>query len=114
MDVLTPQEPTSKPEFQMSNEPLRPAHDSNYIRLQGYLGVDNLDSTQKDKLNYIYNSITDGDETEAALLWKLSMIENKIGTPPLGVNRVDHLIGFLKLSAQLDTLQAQLMDIYGK
>lgn len=114
MEVITPQEAVTKPEMVMSNEPLRPAHESNYLRLQGYLGVDNPDSAQKDKLNYIYDNIASTEDTEAALLWKINQLESRIGVPPLGVSRVDHIMGFLKLHSQMQTLQAQLADIYGK
>lgn len=113
MDVIEP----AQPKEPVNTDPNAPALISQespmFAQIQGLFGITQADSNQRHMLNEVYEALRTDDNTEAGMLWKISQIENRIGLPPLGVNRLTHLHGFLSLQQKLNTLEAQLQDIYG-
>lgn len=114
MDIITPEQPNEIIDREQHAPSLNTQESPMFAQIQSFFGITNADSTQRQMLNEIYEALRTDDNTEAGMLWKIKQVESRIGLPPLGVNRVTHLHGFLKLQRQLNTLEAQLADIYGR
>ncbi len=114
MDVIEPVQPKEAVDTDSSAPSLTSQESPMFAQIQGLFGITQADSTERQMLNEVYDALRTEDNTEAGMLWKISQLESRIGLPPLGVNRLTHLHGFIKLQRQLNTLEAQLSDIYGR
>ena len=114
MDIIEPVEQKEKSNVERNPESLSTPESPMFAQIQSIFGISSADSTEKTMLNDIYEALRTDDNTEAGMLWKITQIEQRIGLPPLGVNRLAHLHGFLKLQKQMNTLESQLQQIYGQ
>ena len=112
MDVIKPADPQERPDHTPAAEPQGNVPSVAKMRLGEYLGI-NAPSEQQDKMMDEMVRVLDGDAHDPIdFLWQLKQLENRIGTPPLGVTRMQHLYNFVKLNAQMSNIRKE-MEIYG-
>ena len=77
------------------------------MKLDGYFGIQSP-TTQDDKSLSEIVRILDGDKIDPVdFLWQLKSIEDRIGTPPLGVSRLQHVYNFIRIGAQIGELRKE-------
>lgn len=113
MDVITPQEPrVESPEHAAPADPQGAVPSVAKMKLQDYLGIIKPSQSEEQTLSEIVR-VLDGDAKDPIdFLWELKQLENRIGTPPLGVSRIQHLHTFVKLSSQMNRIRKE-MEVYG-
>ena len=67
----------------------------------------NPDGTQEKNLSEIVR-IMGGDSTDPVdFLMNVKNIENRIGAPPLGVSRLQHVYNFIRIEGQIGALRKE-------
>ena len=67
-------------------------------------------NTQESKnLSEIARMLGTGDDVD--LLWEIKSLENRIGTPPLGMSRLQHVYNFMRINSQITSLERE-RDLY--
>jgi hypothetical protein len=78
-----------------------------FIQLRDFLGADEAD---KNVVTDIYKMIDGGRGLDITdILWGINNVESKIGTPPLGVSRIQHLYNYLMIEEQINGLRKKQM-----
>lgn len=112
MDKISPEVPREAPEFSNPSDPQGEVPSVAKMKLQEFLGIPNTDSKHDQSLNEMVR-VLDGDAKDPIdFLWEIKQIENRIGTPPLGMTRIQHLYNFVKLNAQMSRIRKE-MEVYG-
>lgn len=113
MDVIEPiSAPAPKPEHSNPTEPQGDVPSVAKIKAQEFFGIHNPNQVEADIMHELVR-IMDGDNKDPIdFLWDIKQVENRIGTPPLGVSRIQHLYNYVKLNAQIHKLE-QERDLYG-
>ena len=113
MEVIKPVEVESKPEYNNPEATEGSTPSVAKIKLESFFGLHNPNQIEADSLSEIVR-ILDGDNKDPIdFLWEIKQIESRIGTPPLGVSRIQHLRNFISIHSQMNRLQKQL-DVYGQ
>lgn len=74
------------------------------IQLQGFFGLNDATPAESKMLSEITNMI---GKQDAELLWEIRNIENRIGVPPIGMSRLQHVYNFFTISNQIKKLESQ-------
>jgi hypothetical protein len=75
------------------------------IQIQGFFGLNDLspaESKMLSEMSTLFNGKQDAD-----LLWEIRNIENRIGTPPLGMSRLQHVYNYLNIQKQITQLESK-------
>lgn len=73
------------------------------IQLQGFFGLSDLAPSEAKMLSEL-STLFDGKQ-DAELLWEIRNIENRIGTPPFGMGRLQHLYNYMSIQRQINQLE---------
>ena len=113
MDIIEPVAPPApKPERSNPSEPQGNVPSVARIKAQEFFGVQTPNQVESDILNDMVR-LLDGDNKDPIdFLWEIKNLENRIGTPPLGVSRMQHIHNFVKLNSQINKLERE-RDLYG-
>jgi hypothetical protein len=76
-----------------------------YLQLKGFFGVE---TGNQDTIRQIYDFIDGGRNLDiASIMWEIKNLESRIGVPPLGMSRLQHLTNYIKIESQIRSLQKQ-------
>lgn len=110
MDVIeptAPKEPQDLPTGSINN-----GFDPVEYKIESYFRLQNLDTKDKEMVREL-KSMFGGDEVDIVdLLWGIKNVENRIGTPQIGISRLQHVYNFAKLNHQIQSLEKE-RDLYG-
>lgn len=73
------------------------------IQLQGFFGLSDMTPSESKMLSEM-STLLDNKQ-DADLLWEIRNIENRIGTPPLGMSRLQHVFNYLNIQRQITQLE---------
>lgn len=73
------------------------------IQIQGFFGLSDMTPAESKMLNEM-SSLLEGKQ-DAELLWEIKNIENRIGVPPLGMSRIQHVYNYLSIQRQINQLE---------
>ena len=108
MDILEPvthAEPT--PNVPVASEQTGMAGDIHAVQLQGFFGIANPDTAESTNLSEITRMLEGNSKDAVDFLWEIKNVENRIGTPPLGVSRLQHIFNFIKIDSQIKGLEKE-------
>jgi len=81
------------------------------MKLEGFFGIQNPNGEEQKALGEI-TRLLDGNNMDVVdFLWEIKHTENRIGTPPLGTSRLQHVYNFIKINAQITDLERE-RDLY--
>ena len=73
------------------------------IQIQSFFGLTEMSPAEGKMLSEL-TTLLDGKQ-DADLLWEIRNIENRIGTPPLGMSRLQHVYNYLTIQKQITQLE---------
>ena len=86
--------------------------DIHAMKLEGYFGIQNPSGVEAKALGEI-TRLLDGNALDVVdFLWEIKHTENRIGTPPFGVSRLQHVYNFISINSQINKLERE-RDLYG-
>lgn len=108
MDTIAPiPSPEPKPEITPSEITPGEAPSIAKIKLEGFFGNNSLSQQDQQNIGELVR-ILDGDNKDPVdFLWEINQIEGRIGMPPLGVSRIQHLYNYVRLSSQINKLEKE-------
>lgn len=74
------------------------------MQLQGFFGLTDMSPAEAKMLGELDTII---GKQDAELLWEIRNIENRIGTPPLGMSRLQHVYNYLTIQKQITQLESR-------
>lgn len=107
IEPIAPREPT--PETAPATELTNQATDLSMMKLEGFFGVQNPNTQDSKALSEISRMIGVRDDVD--MLWEIKHIENRIGTPPIGMTRLQHVYNFISINSQIQGLEKE-RDLY--
>lgn len=111
MEIIEPNTaPEQKPDTPAPTSLQDQAADIEMMKLERYFGLANPSSEEAKFLNELRHIYQNPDIVE--MLWEIKQTENRIGTPPLGMSRLQHLYNFSKINHQIKQLERE-RDLYG-
>lgn len=75
------------------------------IQIQSFFGLTEMSPAESKMLSEM-STLLDGKQ-DADLLWEIRNIENRIGTPPLGMSRLQHVYNYLTIQKQITQLESK-------
>ena len=109
MDTLEPRETKEVVDAPAQSEHVGSSTDTLDLKLSGYFNIPYPTGSEKQILAEMKQIFGGGDETE--VLWNIKNVENRVGNPPVGTSRLQHVYNFAKLNSQIGELEKQ-RDIY--
>jgi hypothetical protein len=77
------------------------------MKVQSFFGLEQPTQAESKSMSEIIR-ILDGQNKEVAdLLWEIKNLESRIGTPPLGMSRLQHVYNFLAINSQIKKLEKE-------
>lgn len=73
------------------------------IQIQSFFGINEMSPAESKMLSEM-STLMEGKQ-DADLLWEIRNIENRIGTPPLGMSRLQHVYNYLTIQRQINQLE---------
>ena len=112
MDILDPViHPEPTPDAPIATEQTGMSGDIHAVKLQGFFGIANPDTAESTNLSEITRMLDGNSKDAVDFLWEIKNVENRIGTPPLGVSRRQHIFNFIKINSQIKGLEKE-RDLY--
>ena len=112
MDKLEPiAQPEPMPDIAPSAELAGHGADIVGMKLQGYFGTQNPSGEEQKSLDEITRLLDGNSKDTVDFLWEIKNVENRIGTPPLGMSRLQHVYNFIKINSQILKLERE-RDLY--
>lgn len=106
-DVASVDKPVDNSDFSVNNI-VNSSQDLNFISLQGFLGINNPTTEEKDGMNYIIEFFSqNGAKNMSDILLSIKGIENRLGITPIGQSRISALKNYLKISSTIAELKRQ-------
>lgn len=75
------------------------------VQLKGFFGLNDATPTEAKMLDEL--SVILSGKQDADLLWEVRNIESRIGTPPLGMSRIQHVYNYLSIQNQIKQLESK-------
>ena len=113
MDKIEPIAPVeARPDNAIATENTGASGNINDTQLQGFFGIQTPNNGEQKTLDEI-TRLLDGNSMDSVdFLWTIKNTENRIGTPPLGTSRLQHVYNFIKINSQIVDLERE-RDLYG-
>ncbi len=109
-DVIEPiAAPEPRPDNLAASELAGKSFDITEMKMKGYFGANNPTTEESKFLSEIARNLGTGDDVD--LLWEIKNLENRIGTPPLGMSRLQHVYNFMRINSQIQGLERE-RDLY--
>lgn len=82
------------------------AEDLTFLQLKDFFGVEGTDS--RETILDIARLVDGGKGLDIVdIMWEIKNLEGRIGAPPLGMSRLQHLYNFVKIDSQISKLRKQ-------
>ena len=109
IEPIAPQEET--PETPAPTEVADQAADLNRMKMEGFFGVQNPNGQESQYISELSRMLGVGQRDIVDVLWDIKQTEHRIGTPPLGMSRLQHLYNYIKINSQITSLEKE-RDLY--
>jgi len=104
-------EPVAQPEpmadIPQSAEQTGIGMDIHAMKLEGFFGIQNPSSEEQKSLSEMTRLLNGNNMDVVDFLWEVKNVENRIGTPPLGMSRLQHTYNFIKINSQILDLEKE-------
>jgi hypothetical protein len=101
-------EPVEKaPEIAPKDEMTGKAIEFQAMKVQSFFGVTEPTPAEAKILSEIVRVLGGDTKEPGDLLWEIKNIESRIGTPPLGMSRLQHVYNFLSINSQIAKLEKE-------
>ena len=101
-------EPQKEEEIVEVSDETKASEPISHIDIYPYFDVDKASKSDDEKLRYIYDYFKDEATSKADLLWRIRSIENRIGTPELGVRRYEKVYRYLRLLGDKKEIESEI------
>ena len=101
--VNTPEVSTVVPDGMTPDELSGKLAEVSKIQIQSFFGLNEMTPAESKMLSEMSTLL--GDKQDADLLWEIRNIENRIGTAPLGMSRLQHVYNYLTIQKQITQLE---------
>lgn len=106
-------QPVAEVTSQISTNPVDKTvleNDHMYAKLFPYYDIEGSkaeNSEIKQRLQFIWDYFSKGEQDDNSVLWKIRQMENMLGSPEFGTTKYEQLYRYLKIRGQEDALKSQ-------
>lgn len=100
----TPETTTAVPDGMNPEELAGKLAELSKVQLQGFFGLTEMSPAESKMLSELNTLI---GKQDAELLWEIRSIESRIGTPPLGMTRLQHVYNYFNIQRQITQLESK-------
>lgn len=81
-------------------------------QLNSYFDINSPNQEEANMISELANMLGFNIDDPTEMLWKVRSLETRLGTPKIGISRLQHIYNYMKIDSQIKGLEAK-RDMYG-